>query len=60
MRYIPALVPVGIQNATALILQDEMIRRLSKLKTMADWSAMIEELAVSNGKIINCVPLHTA
>ncbi|KAF9779793.1 hypothetical protein BJ322DRAFT_1086479 [Thelephora terrestris] len=47
IRYLPSVVPISAQNATALALQDEMARRLSKLKTMADWGAMLEELSAS-------------
>ena len=49
IRYIPSVVPASVQNATALVIQDEMARRLSKLKTMADWGAMVEELSASQG-----------
>jgi len=59
MRHIPGVVPIGAQNATALVLQDEMTRRLSKLKTMADWGAMLEELSGSKGialLIVACAP----
>jgi glycine betaine/choline ABC-type transport system substrate-binding protein len=49
MRHIPSLVPANLQNTTALVLRDEMTRRLSKLKTMADWGAMIQELSTSKG-----------
>lgn len=52
MRYIPSLVPTSVQNATALVLQDEMIRRLSQLKSVADWGAMVEELSVSKGSTL--------
>ena len=45
----PSIVPISAQNSTALILRDEMINRLSKLKTMADWASMIEELSASKG-----------
>lgn len=43
--YIPSVVPASAQNATALVLRDEMTNRLSKLKTTADWTAMLEELS---------------
>jgi hypothetical protein len=49
MRYLPSIVPAGAQNATALVLQDEMIRHLAKLMTMADWGAMLEEMSASKG-----------
>jgi len=49
MRHIPSVVPVDAQNATALVLQDEMTRRLSRLRTIADWGAMLEELSASKG-----------
>lgn len=49
IRYIPSFVPLGLQNATALVLREEMTRRLSKLKSLADWGAMVEELSASKG-----------
>ena len=52
MRHIPSIVPTSAQNATALVLQDEMTRRLSKLKTMADLGAMLEELSASKGRVL--------
>lgn len=45
----PSIVPNSAQNTTALVLRDEMVNRLSKLKTMADWASMIEELSASKG-----------
>ena len=55
MRYIPSVVPTGAQNATASVLRDEMARRLSKLRTMADWSAMLEELSASRGNALPAI-----
>ena len=52
MRYIPTVVPVSAQNATALVLQGEMTRRLSELKTMSDWGAILEELSASKGSAL--------
>ena len=48
----PSIVPISAQNSTALVLRDEMINRLSKLKTMADWASMIEELSASKGNTL--------
>jgi len=53
MRYIPSIVPISVQNATAVVLQDEMDRRLSKLKTVADWGAMLQEVAASKGNALS-------
>ena len=55
MRYIPSVVPIDAQNATASVLQDEMTHRLSKLRTMADWGAMVEELSASRGSVLLAV-----
>jgi len=52
MRYIPSIVPISAQNATAVVLQDEMNRRLSKLKTAADWGAMLQEVVASKGNAL--------
>ena len=52
MRYIPSLVPISAQNATALVIQEEMTRRLSNLKTVADWGAIAEELSASKGSVL--------
>jgi len=49
MRYIPSIVPISAQNATAVVLQDEMNHRLSKLRTAADWGAMLQEVVASKG-----------
>ena len=53
MRYIPSVVPVSAQNVTAVVLQDEMNRRLSKLRTMADWGAMLQEVVASKGNVLS-------
>ena len=58
MRHIPSIVPVSAQNATAVVLQDEMNRHLSKLKAMADWGAMLQELSGSRGNALLVVVLH--
>ena len=52
MRHIPSVVPAEAQNATALVLQGEMSRRLSRLRTMADWGTMLEELSASRGSTL--------
>ncbi|KAF9644702.1 hypothetical protein BDM02DRAFT_3190363 [Thelephora ganbajun] len=56
MRYLPSIVPFGVQNATALVLQDEMARRLSKLRTMTDWGMILKELSASkeNPQALKC------
>ena len=62
MRHIPSVVPADVQNATALILQDEMTRRLSRLRTIADWGAMLEELSASRGRaslVLDCALAET-
>lgn len=53
MRYIPSIVPISVQNATAVVLQDEMDRRLSKLRTVADWGSMLQEVAASKGNALS-------
>jgi hypothetical protein len=52
MRYIPSVVPISAQNVTAMVLQDEMGRRLSKLRTMADWGTMLQEVVASKGNTL--------
>ena len=55
MRNIPGVVPPDAQNATALVIQDEMGRRLSRLKTAVDWGSVLEGLTVSRGTVLSVV-----
>jgi len=58
MRHIPSVVPARAQNATALVLEDEMTRRLTKLRTMADKGVALEELSNPRGStlpVVACV-----
>lgn len=51
-RYLPGVVPAGARNATALIIQGELARRISELKSTTDWETKFEKLSASGGSVL--------